>query len=110
MATIGLVKSDSGTTRAVTVGDTIEVALEEIATSGYRWAVGEGDPGVLEAPEASFDPPEPGRLDAPGIHRFRFAIAAAGTGTIHLVLARAWDPASVVDTFEATIVAADEDG
>jgi predicted secreted protein len=104
MATIRLVRADSGTTGTATVGDEIEVALEEIATSGYRWSVGEYDADVLEAVATSYDPPDPGLLGTPGMHRFLFRAAAPGTGSIHLVLARAWDAASAAETFKASIV------
>jgi predicted secreted protein len=104
MATIELGRGDSGATRTATVGDEVEVALEEIATSGHRWSVGEYDTDVLEAVTTSYDPPDPGRLGAAGVRRFLFRAAAPGIGSMHLVLARAWDPASGADAFEATIV------
>ncbi len=103
MATIELSQGDNGGTRTAAVGDEVEVALEETATSGYRWRVESFDPAILQAADDDFTPPEPGTSGGTGQHRFRFSVVGPGTNLLRLTLIRAWDPGSVAESFETTI-------
>ena len=110
MATIELSQSDNGATRNATIGNEIEVTLEEIATSGYRWSVEEVDVAVLHQADDLYEPPQSGRPGASGVRRYRFRVVGAGTSPIRLALARSWDPAARAGSFEVTIVAAEAGG
>jgi inhibitor of cysteine peptidase len=105
MAEIELDEADAGTTREVAVGDELVVILDEIPTSGYRWAFESFDNSILAARDDSFEPPEPGRLGAFGRHRFRFAVVGAGSTALTLARRRSWDAEAAAERFEARIEA-----
>jgi inhibitor of cysteine peptidase len=105
MAEIEFHQGESGESRAAAEGDDIVVALEETPTSGYRWEVERADQAVLSAIDDEFTPPEPGLIGGAGTRRFRFRVTGSGSGAIHLVRRRPWDPDAIADTFEATVEA-----
>jgi predicted secreted protein len=89
-ATVRASEADNGQTIEVPPAGTLEVQLGENPTNGYRWALSP-PPACLSLVDDTFAPPAalvPGR---PGSHTWRFRAAAAGTGTLELVLARSWE-------------------
>lgn len=103
MARIDLGPGDAGSTRSAAVGDQVILALAETPTSGYRWAIERFDTSVLESAGDEFQPPGTRALGAAGIHRWTFRVVGTGTTGIRLVLRRAWEPDSIVDSWEATL-------
>jgi predicted secreted protein len=92
-ATVHTTEADDGQTVEVPPGGALEVQLGENPTNGYRWTLPR-PPACLTLVDDAFAPPAalvPGR---PGSHTWRFRAAAAGTGTLELVLARSWEPAA----------------
>ncbi|WAL65343.1 protease inhibitor I42 family protein [Amycolatopsis cynarae] len=98
MALVRLAQADAGETAELRVGDTVELELPEVRTSGYQWrwqlpeAVrvvaddyvrGDGHPGAA------------GRGDLPpgagGMRRLAFDIVGAGRHLVRAELARPWE-------------------
>ena len=75
----------------VAAGDSLTLELHENRTTGYRWEVAEL-PAFMRVEEATYRPAVPPLAGAPGVRRLRFAIDAAGSGTVLLRLRRPWEP------------------
>jgi predicted secreted protein len=85
-----LTRDDSGSRRSVRVGERVVVALDEVATSGYRWEP-DVDPARLRAlPQDTADAPTQPRG---GSRRAVFAFEALqpGPARLRLVLKRPWE-------------------
>ena len=78
-----LTEADSGRTVDVRVGETVSVTLPENATSGYRWAIDNLDPGIAEANEAKPDYPV-GAMGSGGAVSFAFKCTKPGSGEVSL--------------------------
>jgi predicted secreted protein len=95
--------SDAGSTVELERGNTLTVRLEEVPTTGYRWAVDHVDSRILEFQESNYEQyPEAG-VDGGGRHTFTFRAAEAGTTTLTMVLRREWDPENPDDRFEVSV-------
>jgi inhibitor of cysteine peptidase len=103
VGTIDLGVDDAGATRSAAVGDQVIVTLAETPTSGYRWVIEPPEASVLESAGDEFRPPETRALGAAGVRRWTFRVVGPGTASLRLVLRRAWDPSSTVDTWETTL-------
>lgn len=73
------------------VGDTVELVLPEVATSGFQWHVDElVEPLQLERSDlVGPDGPQPG---ASGERHIVVRAVAPGSGHLHVQLRRSWDP------------------
>lgn len=90
MARIRLAESDAGRAVAVGLGDTIEITLAEIPTTGYRWHW-TLDPGVRLVLD-EYGAASPG---APGQSaERRLIVEVEGGGRLHLraELRQEWEP------------------
>ncbi|WP_037502553.1 protease inhibitor I42 family protein [Solirubrobacter soli] len=76
------------------VGDVLTIAIDENATTGYRWDPVAVDP-ALERLDDELVLPDGAAIGAAGRRRLRFRIR--GTGRVELVLRRSWTPEEIVD-------------
>lgn len=87
--THALKREDAGSRRVVHVGDDVQVALPERATTGFLWQA-EVDESVLRADkDERLVPQEP--RGAPGTRVFTFRAVAPGTVALRFVKKRAWE-------------------
>jgi len=106
-APIVLDARDNGSGVDARVGDTIEVALLENASTGYRWDTENIDARILPLIERTSREPANRMPGAPGEAVFRFRAAAAGSTILTLKRWRPWlGDESIVERFAVTIVAA----
>ncbi len=89
---IALTKSDHGSTISVQKGDTIQVSLEGNPTTGYTWEwvpVGADFLRMSGEPEYRSD----GNLvGAAGKYTFTFDVTETGSGELHLIYHRTFEP------------------
>jgi inhibitor of cysteine peptidase len=100
---------DSGTTAELTVGDSLEIDLEENATTGFSWALDGSVPDVLKAAgdeqQAADASGAAGVVGAAGRHVFKYSATKAGEGELTLVYARPWEKGVAPEkTFTVTVV------
>ncbi|MFC4002687.1 protease inhibitor I42 family protein [Prauserella oleivorans] len=99
MALVRLAQSDAGTTAELRVGDTVELRLPEVRTSGYQWSLRlprgvrlVGDEYVLGGVDQPARGPEgewpPGKG---GVRRLALDVLSAGRHLIEAELARPWE-------------------
>jgi inhibitor of cysteine peptidase len=88
--TTALTEHDDGSKIKVQVGDTIELRLPEIASTGYRWSAEDLESKIFELDEAGADYPDEA-IGARGDARFRITSRAPGTGTLRLKYWRPWE-------------------
>jgi inhibitor of cysteine peptidase len=98
-----LTDEDDGSTVSLAPGDTVELVLDENATTGYLWTVDEW-PGALEPDGDGCLPPDPIRPGAAGRHWFRFRAAGPTDGTIAAERRRPWEVAAPDATFSVHVV------
>lgn len=90
MAVILLTEDHNGRSISVRVGDTLDVRLPEIPTTGFRWtAVVESD--VLALTEDDFQSGADAGIGGGGLHLWRFAVARGGATNLEFRLARSWE-------------------
>jgi len=75
-------------------GDILTIAVDENATTGYRWDPVAVDP-ALEALDDELVLPAAPAPGAAGSRRLRFRIR--GAGRVELALRRSWTPDEIVD-------------
>ena len=94
-----LTAQNDGQTIDVRVGQTVIVNLPENATTGYRWAIEQMDPRLVEAREAKPQYPS-GAIGSGGRAEWVFLPKAPGTTLITLKQWRPWEGAkSIVERF-----------
>lgn len=81
---------DHLSTVSLAAGDTVEVVLDENATTGYLWTVGD-QPEGLSLTKDGLVPPEQLRPGAAGSHWFRFRVDRPCSGELVLELRRPWE-------------------
>ncbi len=99
MALVRLAQSDAGRTAELRVGDTVELRLPEIRTSGYQWSLRlpEGVRLVVdEYVRGGDDHPEAesrgaGTPGGGGVRRLALDVVGAGRHLIEAELARSWE-------------------
>jgi len=103
MARIELNEADNGSTRTARVGDELVIDLDEIPSSGHRWAP-VSTPEVVEGPtEDDFAPVEGGGIGAGGRRTLAFRVREPGEGRLTLVRRQEWDPEHPSGRFEVTV-------
>lgn len=97
---IQLDESFDGRTVTVRVGERIELALAENASTGYRWSARPArslasSPALREIDETFAAPGQrSGMPGAPGIRRFCFEAVTAGSADLEFEYRRAWQPSA----------------
>jgi len=103
MSETTVTKSDAGSTVELEPGGTLTVRLEEVPTTGYRWAVDDVDSGILDFEESGYERYSEGGVDGGGRRTFTFRAGATGTTTLQMELRREWQPETPEDRFEVTV-------
>ena len=96
-------ETSNGQTLEAALGQTVEICLEENPTTGFRWRMAQAGGPVSTLLRDAF---EPGRQapGQPGIHRWQFKVAAAGSGPVRFVYRRSWeDDAAAARVFAVTL-------
>ncbi|MDQ1696103.1 MAG: hypothetical protein QOJ03_1456 [Frankiaceae bacterium] len=103
MAVIRIDQQYDGKRVTAQVGDSIEVTLPEIATTGFRWEVDEtGAP--LEVQTSEHDTGENMKAGATGNRHVVVKAARPGNGRLSLRLRRSWEaPDEAEDTFAVDV-------
>ncbi|RZS41082.1 putative secreted protein [Herbihabitans rhizosphaerae] len=92
MALVHLVESDARRTTLVRKGDTVELRLAEIPTTGYRWRWRLPNGLRLIADEhVRPEPGLPGAPGQPGQRRLAFDITDSGEHELTAELVRPWE-------------------
>lgn len=80
----------NGRETKIQVGETLQIALDENRTTGFRWKVRSAGEPACRLTEDRFEPP--GKLPGgAGVHHWRFQATQPGDGTIELDYVRPWD-------------------
>lgn len=85
-----LTRDDSGTRRTVRVGERIEVVLDEVPTSGYRWEPDVDASRLRVVSTAGDAAPRPRGGSRHAV--FAFEPVQPGPARLRLVLERPWEP------------------
>ncbi len=97
-----LSQADSGTSLEVTVGEVLQLALPENATTGYRWEIAECDRDRLEQVGETMSHPTPG-IGSGGTATFTFRAICPGTSRLVLEQRRSWESMPAAESFKLTI-------
>ena len=98
-----LSQADSGSRRTVTVGDRIEVELEENPTTGYRWQVDVDAAKVRVVDDEHRSDSD--AMGAPGRRILTFEVLQPGEVDLRLHYARSWDMNNAEGEFEVKLQA-----
>jgi inhibitor of cysteine peptidase len=109
MADHVLTSNDDGASVNARPGDRLVVRLEENPTTGYRWAVDEGEGSVLRLAGSDYEV-EPAAGIGGGGHRvLTFDVTGAGAVTLGLKRWSQWEgESSVEERLRVTVKAKDE--
>ena len=90
---VSLADTDNGQTVNVHLGDTVQVALRENATTGYRWAIDHYDEEFIEAvgSKSHYAPDTKNSVGVGGTVTFAFRGKKIGTGEVVLKNWRHWE-------------------
>jgi inhibitor of cysteine peptidase len=89
-----LSEKDDNTTVTAGVGDTVEVALNENPTTGYRWEITDFDSRIVSGEGSSFSVSPEAMIGAAGTRRITFRARNPGVVRIELILRRSWESAN----------------
>jgi predicted secreted protein len=90
-----LTRDDSGTRRTVSVGEPIEIALPEVATTGYRWRLdAAGNFEQIDDQQTATALP----MGASGLRVLTLRPRCTGQAQLRLVKRRSWEQ-NAVDEF-----------
>jgi inhibitor of cysteine peptidase len=104
MATMTLSPADNGKSVTVRAGDTLTLQLDEIPTTGFRWAVDQSNPDLVALQRTDYFPAPATGVGGGGRRVFVFQAKKAGTGRLALKLWRDWEgERSVTQRFEITL-------
>lgn len=95
-------KSMAGKTLQVTISQAFRIELDEIPTSGYRWAFSNPEAIPLDILNDTFESRATG-IGGGGKHRFECALREKGQYKIALQLCRPWNKAEALEWFEFTV-------
>jgi inhibitor of cysteine peptidase len=102
-----LTEQDNGGHVAARTGDELVLRLPENISTGYRWAVDDASPKILELENARSEPAPAAAVGAGGDALFRFRVVGGGSGKLSLKYWRQWEgDASIVKRFAVTVEAA----
>lgn len=99
-----LTSTDNGRTVELGVGDTIDLALAENPTTGFRWELAALEGGALALAGDRFDPGSGGGIGGGGTRHFALVARKAGQTALSAALQRAWArDQPPLETFSATV-------
>jgi inhibitor of cysteine peptidase len=84
---------------ALAPGETLEVALAEVPTAGYRWRVEDDGAPVCRLAADDSEPPAAGAVGGAGVRRLAFEVVARGSARIALAYGRGWSGAAPARRF-----------
>lgn len=88
-------ESDNGRTVKLAAGESLEIALAENPTTGYRWQRAKQAAGDVGSPcpfaKDDFEPDRAGMPGAGGTHRWQFHAVEPGVCEIELEYRRSWE-------------------
>ena len=92
---VTITRADDGTVQTISIGDTIIVALEGNASTGYQWIRTEpasinGDP-LLAISEGDYVDDSPDACGGPGTFSFTYEAVATGLVTLTYTYRRPWE-------------------
>lgn len=104
MSVMMLTQADNGKSVTMGLGEKIVLRLNENPTTGFQWALEQGNDEIVELVESDYiQAPSPG-VGAGGQHIWTFKAKKSGSARIALKLWRAWEgDKSITERFEATI-------
>ena len=103
---IALTKSDHGSAITVHKGDTIQLSLEGNPTTGYTWEWVPDGADFLKMPGEPEYSSEGEMLGAAGKYTFTFDVTETGSGELHLIYHRTFEPdVPPLEEFSVTITA-----
>lgn len=91
-----LTEDDSGSEVAVSLGDVIEISLEENPSTGYRWEV-VSPPEMIELTSDEYLEPDTDAVGAPGERLLTYEAIADGAGILRLEYIRPFDDPPVAE-------------
>jgi inhibitor of cysteine peptidase len=98
-----LTKEDDGTTIELEPGDSFDVRLDEIPTSGYRWTVHQTEGNELTEEGSDFTQASGTGVGGGGTRTLTFDARRPGTAALKFELRREWEPDQAEDQFEITV-------
>jgi inhibitor of cysteine peptidase len=88
-------ESDNGRTVKLAAGESLEIALSENPTTGYRWQhakqAAEDDSSPCSFATDAFEPDRAGMPGAGGVHRWQLHAVEPGVCKIELEYRRSWE-------------------
>ncbi len=102
---IRLKPSDSGKSVDAQVGDIIEISLKDNPSTGYQWAIEQGEEQSVEMQSTETPRADSAEtMGAGGQRIFSFTLKKPGRLTVRLKRWRAWEgDSSVVERFDITL-------
>lgn len=86
-----IVENDNGSLVEIRRGESLQIALAENATTGYRWEIARYDEDCIEALSSDSSYPDSGAVGSGGRAIFTFRGSRAGRGEIVLKHRRPWE-------------------
>jgi inhibitor of cysteine peptidase len=103
MSEITVTQNDRGKIVEVSQGDVISVRLEEIPTTGYRWALVEVDNRILDLRSSDYVITPNVGIGGGGTRTFAFVAQSPGTTRVRFQLRQEWAPENPEKDFEMTV-------
>lgn len=101
---INLTQSDNGKSIQIGLGEIVRISLDENPSTGFRWALEQGDDEVLELLTSDYIQASAPRVGVGGKRVWRFAGKKSGDVRLVLVYRRAWEEEiSTVERLQVTI-------
>ncbi len=98
-----LTAADTDQTKALTVGEAVQIELAGNATTGYRWEVQAIEGTAVRHEETLYEPEQTDRVGSGGLFVVKFTAVEAGAATVQLAYRRPWETdAEPAETFTAT--------
>ena len=82
---------DKGRSIELSEGQVLEVRLESLPTTGYKWSLDSDSTEKLKLIDQTETKPETPGYDMPVLQIFKFRAQQTGSGKLHLVYARSWE-------------------
>lgn len=99
MATINLDENSSGKQIHVSANDIIEITLDEVPTTGYRWVISQINPDHLQVVKEDFDLYGTAGIGGGGVKKIQLQVKETGTGKVQLQNKQPWS-GDIDKTFE----------
>ena len=104
MSGLTLTQADNGKSVTIGLGESLQIALNENPSTGFRWTLEGGDDEVLELLNSEYVQATDVGIGGGGQHVWRFRAKNTGDARLALKRGRSWEgDASIVDHIEFTI-------